>query len=272
MPVTVIEVAFLVGGMVIAVLAVLRRRAPPRPVVGGRFSISEALLTAAALLSALISPALLAVALWPGMPDVPLLARWALLPSLVLVFVVAAAAYHLRLQRLANRVTTGLWIGAVATAFLDAVRIAGFERELLPRNMPRVFGVILLDTVPAPPTLLSDLLGCLFQYWLGACLGLSYTLVAGRSRWWLGIVWSVILGVGLIAAPPMIVAMDVGHYARQWGLATGLLAYVAFGVVLGLLGERYVRHSGSVVDLVLQGRAGRRSEVFSSAAGRPQRS
>ncbi len=51
------------------------------------------MLTGLALVTAAIGPNILVVALTPGMPGMPLLTRWTLLPSLVLLLVVWGLAF-----------------------------------------------------------------------------------------------------------------------------------------------------------------------------------
>lgn len=214
---------------------------------------SELILTAGALLVAAVGPNILVVALTPGMPEMPVLARYALVPSLVLLVAVWLLACWRRLPRLMNRIWVGIWIGAAATGVLDAIRLTGFYLGQMPGNMPRMFGVLILDRMALGPSLSSDLLGYAYHYWVGACFGLTYTLIAGRMRWWGGLVWGLIIEVGMMVTPPMVVAMDTGYFGLKFGpglLVTSFVAHVAYGIVLGLLAARYVAHRGSVLSLV----------------------
>ena len=244
MPPAPIELVFLATGVAVAFLAFLYGSTRTLCTACVRNSGCETFLTAAALLLAVIVLGVLPLALAPGMPDLVILRGWVLLPALIVLSLVGIAAHYLALHRLANCMTTGLWVGAAATAFLDAVRLVGFELELLPRNMPRVFGCLLVGAERMPPTLTTDLIGCLFQYGVGACAGVIYTVLVGASRWWGGLVYALFLGAILLVTSGTIVAWDVGYYARHWGLTTGLVAYGVFGVVLGLLAERHVKHEG----------------------------
>lgn len=85
----------------------------------------------------------------------------------------------------------------------------------------------------------------------------TYALVMGRTRWWGGLVWALIIEVGMMTTPPMVVAMDTGYFGLRagHGLLNGvfigsLIPHISYGVALGLLLERYVRHPGTVFRLV----------------------
>jgi hypothetical protein len=213
----------------------------------------ELILTSAALLVAAIGPNSLVVALTPGMPEMPILAKYALLPSLVLLLVVWVTEAMSGHARLANRLWVGLWIGAASTGILDAIRLTGFHLGWMPGNMPRMFGVLILDRMALGPSLGSDLLGYLYHYWVGACFGLTYTLLAGRVRWWYGLVWGFIIEIGMMVTPPMVVAMDTGYFGVKFGpglFGTSLTSHAAFGMALGLLAERYVCHRGTFPALL----------------------
>lgn len=203
-----VDLLFASTGIAVVVLRLRRRPhvpiAQPAPNVNGL----ELVLTATALLAAAIGPNVLVVALTPGMPEMPMLATYALLPSLVLLLFVWVTATKSGHALLANRVWVGLWTGAAATGVLDVIRLTGFHLGWMPGNMPRMFGVLILDRMALGPALGSDVLGYLYHYWVGACFGLTYTLLAGRVRWWGGLVWGLIIEIGMMVTPPMVVAMQ----------------------------------------------------------------
>jgi len=191
------------------------------------------------------------------MPEMPALVRWALLPSILLLGLVWTVASRLRLTRLNNRTWTGLWVGFACTAALDVFRLISFSLGLLPGNMPRMFGVLILDQMALGPSLLSDVVGGLYHYWVSACFGLTYTLLVGRTRWWGGLIWGLLIEVGMMTTPPMVVAMGTGYFglALGKGLLNGvfigsLIPHISYGVALGLLLERYTRHRGTILKLI----------------------
>lgn len=256
MLVTPIDILFVLVGLVIMGIGFFRRRAVPAPEPPPPTTRAELFLTGLACVPAAVGPSVLVVGLTPGMPEMPVLVRWALLPSVVLLAIVWALAAGLRIERLSNRIWTGIWVGWGCTAALDAFRLISFSLGLLPGNMPRMFGVLILDQMALGPTLLSDVLGGLYHYWVSACFGLTYTLLCGRTRWWGGLIWGLIIEVGMMTTPPMVIAMDTGYFGLKLGkgLLNGvflgsLIPHIAYGIALGMLLERYTRHEGSIFTL-----------------------
>lgn len=258
MLVTPIDLAFVVAGLAVVVWA-LRRRWTPLPPSAPRpsASLGELILTALALVPAAVGPNVLVVALTPGMPGMPVLVRWALIPSIILLGIVWGVAHVRGYERLTNRIWVGLWGGAAATAALDFFRLQSFLLGLLPANLPRMFGVLILDTMATGPTPLSDMVGGLYHYWVSACFGLTYTLIMGRTRWWGGLIWGLIIEVGMMTTPPMVIAMDAGYFGLKLGrgLLNGvfigsLVPHISYGIALGLLLERYIRHEGTLFAIL----------------------
>ncbi len=257
MGITLIDALFILPALALVLLALGRRWAVSPPEPAPPVSVGEVVLTGLALVAPAIGPNILVVALTPGMPGMPTLVRWALLPSALLLLVVWAIASLAGYGRLANRIWTGLWVGAVATAALDVPRLLDFKLNLLSANLPRMFGVLILNTMSTGPTPLSDLVGYVYHYWISASLGLTYALLIGRTRWWGGLIWGLIIEVGMMTTPPMVIAMDTGYFGLKLGhgilngvFIGSLIPHIVYGAVLGLLLERYLRHQGTVFDLV----------------------
>ncbi len=257
MLVTPIDLVFVAFGLALTGWALRRRWTAPSSESPPPASPGEVLLTALALVPAAVGPNILVVALTPGMPGMPVLVREALIPSIVLLVVVWGFAEARGYDRLTNRIWTGLWVGFATTAALDMFRLTSFLLGLLPGNLPRMFGVLILDTMATGPTPLSDLVGALYHYWVSACFGLTYALIMGRTRWWGGLIWGLIIEVGMMTTPPMVIAMDTGYFGLKsgHGLLNGvfigsLIPHIAYGVALGLLLERYLRHRGTLFAIL----------------------
>jgi len=257
MLITPIDLLFVVAGLGVMGLALRRRRAAAPPDAAPPASVGEVILTALAMVPAAIGPNVLVVALTPGMPGMPTLTRWLLIPSLIWLAVVWGLAVSLTYERVQNRIWTGLWVGASTTAALDVFRLTSFSLGLLPGNLPRMFGVLILDTMASGPTPLSDVVGSLYHYWVSACLGLAYALICGRTRWWGGLIWGLLIEVGMMTTPPMVIAMGSGYFGLNLGhgimngvFLGSLVPHIAYGIALGLLLERYTRHTGSILTLI----------------------
>lgn len=257
------DVAFVMVGLAGVAYALARRPAVPPAAVLPATTRGELFLTLLAALPAAVGPNVLVVALTPGMPGMPLLVRFALLPSVALLVLVWIAARRAGYARLVNRIETGVWVGFVATAALDVLRLTSFSLGLLPGNMPRMFGVLIFDQMALGPTLSSDLVGGLYHYWVSACFGLAYALLVGRTRWWGGLIWGLVIEVGMMTTSPMVVAMDTGLFGLKLGKGIfngvflgSLVPHISYGVVLGLLLERYTAHRGSILALLREGTGG----------------
>lgn len=272
MLITWIDVAFVLLGAVAVVYGLRRRPRPPDPVPAPPATRGELLLTLLAAVPAAVGPNILVVALTPGMPGMPALVRLALLPSIALLVLVWLAARRAGYVRLVNRIETGVWVGFVATAGLDVLRLTSFSLGLLPGNLPRMFGVLILDRMAVGPSTVSDIVGSLYHYWVSACLGLAYALLIGRTRWWGGLIWGLIIEVGMMTTPPMVVAMGSGYFGLKLGKGIlngvflgSLFPHISYGIVLGLLLERYVAHRGTLLALL---RAGWRRPLATITPGR----
>ncbi|MBI3669665.1 MAG: hypothetical protein HY237_07800 [Acidobacteria bacterium] len=274
MLITLNDLIFVALGLAIMGIGFYRRRTVPAPEPAPPASRLELFLTGLACIPAGVGPNVLVVALTPGMPEMPILVKWALIPSIALLGIVWAVAARLGFHRLTNRIWTGLWVGFACTAALDSVRLISFSLGLLPGNLPRMFGVLILNTMAQGPTPLSDFVGSLYHFWVSASFGLAYTLLVGRTRWWGGLIWGLIIEVGMMTTPPMVVAMDTGYFGLKLGkgLLNGvflgsLVPHISFGIALGLLLERYSRHRGSILKLIKEAVSpGARPSVLSGQA------
>lgn len=267
MLITPIDILFVVVGLGIMAAGFVRRRRVPAPEPPPPVTWPEIVLTALAAVPAAVGPNILVVALTPGMPEMPFLVRWALLPSIVLLAAVWAVAARFGFQRLTNRIWTGLWVGFAATAALDFFRLISFSMGWLPGNLPRMFGVLITDTMAQGPTPFSDVVGSLYHYWVSACFGLAFALLVGKTRWWGGLIWGLIIEVGMMTTPPMVVAMGTGYFglALGKGLLNGvflgsLFPHISYGIALGLLLERYIKHRGSILALLKAALTGTETE------------
>ncbi len=279
MLVTPIDLAFLVAGLAVVVWALRRRWTPPPPAPAPASSPGELVLTALALVPAAVGPNVLVVALTPGMPGMPILVGWLLIPSLILLVVVWLLARARGYERLTNRIWTGFWVGTAATAALDLFRLPAFLLGLLPGNMPRMFGVLIFDTMATGPTPASDIVGELYHFaGVSAAFGLTYALIMGRTRWWGGLIWGLIIEAGMMTTPPMVVAMDTGYFGLKLGhgllndvFIGSLIPHISYGIALGLLLERYVRHEGTIFGLLAEVLRRPRAEPSHRRASSPGR-
>jgi hypothetical protein len=133
----------------------------------------------------------------------------------------------------------------MATVGLEVVREIGFRLGGMPGELPQLMGVLLLDRFSLGPTLLSNLAGWGYHFLNGASFGIIFTLLFSRVSWWYGLIYGVLIGI-IFMASPAVVALGVGRFGVEfgWGFSfTVTLAHLAFGTILGLLAQRWVRES-----------------------------
>ena len=184
-----------------------------------------------------------------------------LLPSVAVVVVLVL--YGISKKRLfAGRLLSGLWIGAVATLALEAIRIPGYlvfhwlpgdDMIMMPgmfltQMAPSIMGLMEMmmhpeGNMPIPPSVMVS--GSLYHFWNGATMGAMYTLVIGKGRWQYGLAWGFIINIGMMLAPWLV--MMKGPFGTQYMdgyniFVIALIAHLAYGAVLGVLSQKFVKH------------------------------
>jgi hypothetical protein len=191
-----------------------------------------------------------------------------LIPSLVVVWAIAVYARYAE-KRLANRLLMGLVSGLIATIGLEIFRIPGYAIiHWLPGDDMMAFpGVLLTGTagnmMGAMPymdlsqstPLLALLVGGLWHFWNGATFGAVYAILLGKVKWWHGVIWGLIIEVGMMLAPwmtmdPMMGPFGVGYASGYNIFAVTLMGHVAYGSILGILAWRLVKEEGSILTLL----------------------
>ncbi len=240
-------------------------------------------LTLIALLCAAVAPNIF-VAGGLGVAPMAVLAKYVLLPAVVIEVALILYAWFAGYSRLFNRLVTGLWVGAVATTGLDVIRQPGTFFRYLAHDEARMAGEMILvphdehgsrethasgekhpgsestaphkasdaehsqpmhggghDSVGA-----ADFVGYAYHYWNGASFATIYALLFGRTAWWGPLLYSVffietgMMGFMQAAMPPL-----------TWGIfLVALVAHVAFGLVVGVLLQHFLRDRGTILNLL----------------------
>lgn len=86
----------------------------------------------------------------------------------------------------------------------------------------------------------------------GATFGLMFTLLAGKVRWPWGLAWGLFFELGMMTLPPVpMIAGPFGIYGFwPWLFIVSFIAHVVFGVILGVLAERWVQDKGTLLALL----------------------
>lgn len=184
-----------------------------------------------------------------------------LFPSIAVIVTIGVYA-AVKCKRLANRLFSGLWIGAVATLALEAIRIPGYSTwHWLPGDdmimMPGMFltGMVptlmdlmnmMMSVTPMQPPASVIISGALYHFWNGATMGAIYTLIVGQGRWYFGLAWGFVINIGMMLAPWLVMMMGPFgvKYLDGYNIFTvALAAHLAYGLVIGILAKRFVKDS-----------------------------
>ncbi len=194
-----------------------------------------------------------------------------LIPSVIAIAAIVIYSRY-KMKRLSNRLLTGLWTGTVATLALEAIRIPGYAvLHWLPGDdMIMMPGSFLTGLAPSPMALMDMMhsgammsmpqstmmavmiSGAIYHFWNGATMGAMYTLFVGKGRWYYGIAWGFIINIGMMLAPWLIMMMGPFGYKYMAGyniFVVALLAHLAYGAVLGVLAQKFVKEKGSIATL-----------------------
>lgn len=186
------------------------------------------------LLAASVSPNLFVVS-QAGYALLSSLAIYFLIPSIAVIAIIYVLSYGLGLQDVRRQIQNGIIAGWISTAGLEVVREIGFHLGGMPGDMPKLLGVLLMNRFALGPNALSNLAGWSYHFWNGAAFGMIYSILAGKGRIWLGIIYALLIATGFMMSPA-VVAMGVGHFGVNfgWGFPlTVILAHLAFGSLLG---------------------------------------
>ncbi len=214
----------------------------------------ELILTLLALAAAAVAPNILVVSA-AGYSSMPVLFKYLFVPAQIVIAVLTVYAYVTRMNRLFNRLWVGIVAGIALSIALDIVRLTGFHLGYMSGNMPRMFGVMILDRMAEGPTPWSDFVGYFYHFVNGISFGLTYTLIFGRTRWWGGVLFAdLFVEVGMMTLPPMIYmtgpfGLGLGKGLLNGVFITSLIAHTAMGAVLGVVQARYVKHPESILAL-----------------------
>ena len=189
-----------------------------------------------ALLAAGVSPNLFVIS-QAGSAELSNLAVNFLIPSVIVVFLLIIISNYLGVKDLSGQIWKGLLAGIIGTVGLEIVREIGFHLGGMPGDMPKLLGVLLLNQFALGPDTLSNIAGWSYHFWNGASFGIIYSVLFGRGRKWLGILYALLIGIGFMASPAVI-PLGVGHFGVDFGIGfpiTVILAHIALGTILGWL-------------------------------------
>lgn len=192
-----------------------------------------------------------------------------LIPSIIAIAAITIYALF-KFKWLGNRIVTGLWAGAVATLALELFRVPGYLyfRWIPMDTMITVPGMFLMEKassfmeakqimmssgVPAHLYVASPevfLAGAFWHFWNGAVMGCTYAILVGKGKWWYAVIWGIIIEIIMMVAPWVMMMMGPFgiNYLDGYNFFTlTLIAHLAFGAVLGILVQRFVKDRYSII-------------------------
>lgn len=207
--------------------------------------IPELIATGLVLAAAGVSP-LMFVGAAAGYGSMNFYAKFALLPAVFVVIVVALVARTHAWDRLYNGILISVVAGPLASFGLDAVRVIGFRLfHAMPGSMPMLMGVLITNRFLLGPNVWSDVAGWADHVLAnGIGFALVYVLVFGRPRWWKAVPYAWVIATIFMVSPDMTMLGDIGDFGLAMGpgfAVTVYLAHTVFGLVLGAIVARWAR-------------------------------
>jgi hypothetical protein len=162
-----------------------------------------------------------------------------LIPSAAFIFIITFINFLLKYKDLNHQIYNGILAGLIGTIGLEIIREIGYRIDWMPGDLPKLMGVLLLDRFADGPSFWSNVAGWAYHFWNGAVFGIIFSLLLGRGKIWLGIVYGFLLGIGFMISP-VTRALGIGAFGFQFKdgfqfIITVTIAHIAFGGILGAI-------------------------------------
>lgn len=160
-----------------------------------------------------------------------------LFPAMAVLIIIFTVSYFGGVRDLSKQLKNGFLAGIISTIGLEIIREIGFHLGWMPGDLPKLMGVLLLNQFALGPDTASNIAGWSYHFWNGASFAIIYSIIFGRGRMWIGVVYGIFIGIGFMAGP-VAVSLGVGSFGVDfgWGFpVTVTIAHIVFGSILGLL-------------------------------------
>jgi hypothetical protein len=147
-----------------------------------------------------------------------------------------------------RRLMLGIALGLAATAAYDLVRLAAQTALPLDFNAFAIharFGELIIDE-PRNSTA-ARIVGWSYHVSNGLTFALCYTLVAGKARWWWGLLYGLTLESLMVVMYPTGFGLSRGN---EDFLIVSFIGHATYGSVLGLLNYRFNENEPSRAQLM----------------------
>jgi hypothetical protein len=185
---------------------------------------------------ALISVAALVGQIY-GIVDMTFVLAFLALPAAIVIVGIARWSVKADYRLFYRRLVLGIALGLAATVAYDLVRLAAQTALPLDFNAFAIharFGELIIDQ-PRDSTA-ARVVGWSYHISNGLTFALCYTLVAGRARWWWGLLYGLTLESLMVVMYPTGFGLSRGN---EDFLIVSFLGHATYGSVLGLLNYRF---------------------------------
>lgn len=157
-------------------------------------------------------------------------------PSVVLLFALAAFGKWLDARVLLNGLLVGVIGGFVATVVYDVVRwvlnLTVFTHYDTFKAI-YIFGGWITATEPSTPQ--AAVAGWIYHFWNGLSIALFYVLTFGRRHWLYAVGWALFMEACTLGLFPLFLQVT----NKLDFIALSMIGHFAYGVVLGLIAQKY---------------------------------
>ena len=169
-----------------------------------------------------------------GLVRMPFFINFVGMPAVILMMIVGLYSWQRRLP-FWRRLRAGLIAGALGLIAYDTVRLAIYMSGILSfypfHALPRLGALM---TGQPPETQAAIVAGWLYHFWNGFNFAIIYALVAGPRKFYWGVLWAMMLEIGMLLSYPTFLQVR-----DDWAFRlVSLIGHIVYGTVLGLT----VRH------------------------------
>jgi len=161
------------------------------------------------------------------------------IPSLLVIYALAAYARKINARMLTSGLWVGIWAGLAASLVYDGVRYLVGLTHLFGYNgfVPILMFGSWITGHPTTSTA-AKIAGWTYHYWNGATFGVIYTLAVGRRSWWWGVAYGILMECCMLGLFPFFLRVT----SKVDFVALSMIGHVAYGAVLGMLAQKYLRY------------------------------
>ena len=173
-----------------------------------------------------------------GITRMPYTLSFLTAPGMILILCIMIWAGRSGRAILVNRIRVGFAAGIIGLVAYNATRwLLGMALSLptSPFYSIYVFGTLI--TGQPPDSAAALFAGICYHVSNGITFAIMYTLVAGRARWWFGLLWGAVLEIAMLLIYPATNLLRPPVLAPF--VVISLISHAVYGTVLGVISERY---------------------------------